>query len=317
MNRKPGAILLLFLLIFSLHSAGQQIGIGDWRDDLPYFNCISVAEAGSKIYCATPYAIFYYDKDDNSIQRFTKINGLSDIGISTISYNKDYKTLVIAYTNANIDLIKNNTIINVSDIKRATILGNKTINSIYFEGKYAYLCCGFGIVVLDVDKEEVHDTYYIGTNGSQVNVMSLTKDNHDTLFAATEKGVYIAAFNSPNLANYAVWKKDKRMDTTRLYKTIAYFSGEVIVNKSRGNDQGDTLFRYSNGSWSPWIRPFNNKVMNIQANYDKLIVSYNYFVHGFSSDFTEVINVYTYVTANPFPNDAIVDGSNAIWVCRA
>jgi hypothetical protein len=314
MNVTSRFFLLFLFSVVSLFSRGQQIAIGDWRDDLPYFDCISVAEAGSKIYCATPYSIFYYDKSDNSIQRFTKINGLSDIGITTLGYNTDFKTLVIAYTDANIDLIKNNTIINISDIKRATILGNKTINSIYFNGKYAYLSCGFGIVVLDVDKEEIHDTYYIGANGSQVNVMALTKDNHDTLFAATEKGIYLAYYNSPNLANFAAWKKDARMDTTKLYNAIVTFSNEVIVNKTRGGISGDTLFRYSNGAWTPWIRPVNNKVMNLQACYNNLVISYNYFVHGFAPDFSQSINIYSYFDGNPFPNDAIVDKDNTIWV---
>ncbi len=154
----------------------QQVPIGQWRDELPYTLCNSLTDAGSKIYVSTPYAVFYFDKDDNTITRITKITGLSDIGISTISYSKEYQTLVIAYSNANIDLIKNNTIINISDIKRKAILGNKTINNIFFIGKDAYLSCGFGIVVLDISKEEIRDTYYIGKEGSQVNVLGLTKD---------------------------------------------------------------------------------------------------------------------------------------------
>ena len=97
-----------------------------------------------------------------------KINGLSDIGISTINYSSEYNTIVVAYSNANIDLLKNEKVINISDIKRSSILGNKSINNVYFIGKYAYLSCSFGIVVLDIDKEEIHDTYYIGENGGQV-----------------------------------------------------------------------------------------------------------------------------------------------------
>ncbi|MGA2823405.1 MAG: hypothetical protein ABSE72_07745, partial [Bacteroidales bacterium] len=186
------SFISLFLFWVTITGFAQTTGIGQWRDHLPYSQCIAVKEVGSRIYCATVYSLFYYDKEDNSIQRINKINGLSDIGISTINYNASYNTLVIAYTNANIDLIKNNKIINISDIKRASILGNKTINDIYFIGPYAYLSCGFGIVVLDVNKEEIHDTYYIGDNGSQINVLGLTKDDHDTLFAATEQGIYLA-----------------------------------------------------------------------------------------------------------------------------
>ena len=122
--------LLTSLLVFSGITTvfAQQVPIGQWRDELPYTLVNSLTDAGTRIYASTPYAVFYFDKEDNSIVRITKISGLSDIGISSINYNKEYQTLVIAYSNANIDLIKNNSIINISDIKRKPILGNKTIN---------------------------------------------------------------------------------------------------------------------------------------------------------------------------------------------
>jgi hypothetical protein len=269
---------------------------------------------GSRIYCATPFSLFYYDKDDNSIQRVNKINGLSDIGISTINYNKEYHVLVIAYSNANIDLIKNNTIINISDIKRASILGNKTINDIYFIGPYAYLSCGFGIVVLDVNKEEIHDTYYIGANGGQVNVLGLTKDDHDTLFVATEHGIYLAYAKSSNLANYQSWTKDARMGSQAKYGYIASFNGQVIVSKYRTSPPGDSLYRYSNRNWSPWVMDISNPVQRIETCYGKLLISFNYFVKYYDADFNNINGVYSYNGVSPSPSDAIFDQAETIWV---
>ena len=201
-------IFLIFILFYQGFS--QQVPIGQWRDELPYNKVIAITEGGSRIYCATPYAVFYYDKADNTILRLTKINGLSDIGITAINYSSASQTLVIAYSNANIDLIKNNIVINISDIKRKDILGNKTINRINFIGSYAYLSCGFGIVVLDVNKEEIHDTYYIGQGGNHVNVLGIVKNSDDTLFAASDKGIYKASFQDPDLVDFSRWKKDSR-----------------------------------------------------------------------------------------------------------
>jgi hypothetical protein len=315
MNFKSRILFLVVFTLYVLRASSQQIGIGEWRDELPYYMCISVTEAESKIYSATPFALFSFDKDDNSVQRITKINGLSDIGISTINYNKEYKTLVIAYTNANLDIFKNSTIINISDIKRASILGNKTINNIYFIGKYAYLSCGFGIVVLDIDKEEIHDTYYIGPNGTQVNVLSLTKDNKDTLFAATEKGIYRAYANSPNLANYESWAKDRRIDTNGVYNTIAFFSGQVVVNKHGNNSTGDSLLRYSEGQWNNWVPEAGNiTILKIQATNNYLCITYNYFVKLFGPDYNFLEQIYNYFPGNPYPLDAIVDKDQTAWV---
>ncbi|MCX6245009.1 MAG: hypothetical protein NTU98_09925 [Bacteroidetes bacterium] len=314
MNPKRYLFIPLFVFLFSLTTFAQVTGIGQWRDHLPYSQCIAVKEVGSRIYCATSFSLFYFDQEDNSIQRLNKINGLSDIGISTINYNSAYNVLVIAYTNANIDLIKDNTIINISDIKRASILGNKTINDIYFIGQYAYLSCGFGIVVLDVAKEEIHDTYYIGANGGQVNVLGLTKDDHDTLFAATEHGIYLAYAKNPNLANYQSWTKDPRMNGQTKYDHIASFSGQVVVSRYNTSPKGDSLYRYSNGQWGVWVLDVSNPVQHLETTYGKLVIAFDFFVKYYDENFNIINGVYSYNGAGPTPADAVFDRNGMIWV---
>ncbi len=307
----------IFLFIFLFHgitSVLGQVPIGQWRDQLPYTLCNSVTEAGNKIYFSTPYAVFYFDKDDNSVNRITKINGLSDIGISCIKFNPEYNTIVIAYTNANIDLIKNNTIINISDIKRKQILGNKTINSVYFIGKYAYLSCGFGIVVLDIEKEEIRETYYIGKDGSQVNVLCMVMDDKDSLFAASDRGIYKAYSKDPNLANFASWRKDPAIDTTAKFNTITFFNGKVFVNKQKGSALADTIYTYASGKWNLWERPLYNPVMRLESNSKYLLVSYNYFVKVFNTSLEQTSDIWSYYPGNPFPQDAIADKNDYVWV---
>ncbi len=292
----------------------QQVPIGQWRDELPYTLCNSVTYAGTRIYASTPYAVFYYDREDNSVVRITKITGLSDIGISCINYNKEYKTLVIAYTNANIDLIRDNTIVNISDIKRKSILGNKTINNIYFKGKYAYLSCGFGIVVLDISKYEISETYYIGNQGGQVNVLALTIDDQDSLYAASEKGIYKAWSKDPNLANYQVWKKDTGIDTTAKYNSIVSFAGAVFVNKRTAFSGSDTLYRHTGGRWTPHPMSYYNPVMNLQAGEKYLTVAYNYFVTVLDLNLDVYTYVWGYEPGAPFPQDALTDDQGHVWI---
>ena len=86
---KPIFFSLLVAVLFPLY-AQTQIAIGEWRDHLPYLRTIAVVDAGDRVYCATDYSLFYYDKTDYTITRLTKVNGLSDIGISSMSYNETY-----------------------------------------------------------------------------------------------------------------------------------------------------------------------------------------------------------------------------------
>jgi len=314
MNIRSFLFLTFFLAAGLLQVCAQETPIGQWRDELPYNEVISVTEAGNLIFAATPYAIFYVDRDDNSVQRMTKINGLSDIGITAIRYNETTKTVVLTYSNANIDLINNLSVSNISDIKRKQILGNKTINSIYCRDKYAYLSCGFGIVVVDLEKEEIRDTYYIGPDGSPINVLSVTTDSHDTIWAATEVGIYKAWYKDPNLVNFASWTLDTRMEVNQRYNTITSLDEKVYVNKSRTTLNRDTIYVHQNGTWSPWITDVSNPVNKLEAGFGHLIVSYNYFLYVLDPDMTLLTKIWSYYPASPFPLDGIQGKENWVWI---
>ena len=138
MNKLKSTLFIAAWLITSFAIAQDGVSIGNWRTHLPYQKVIGVEVVGNKIYAATQYELFYYDTQDNSINILNKINGLSDIGISTIGYNESQHKLFVAYTNANVDLIDHDgNIRNMSDIKDKNIVGNKSINHVYFNGDLA------------------------------------------------------------------------------------------------------------------------------------------------------------------------------------
>src|ERR1035437_164001 len=105
-------IISLFIINYSLliSLSAQEVGIGKWCDHLPYTKGIAVADAGNLVYCATKQGLFYYDKKEGSVHKMSKITGLSDFGFSTVAFDTISSTLIVAYSNTNIDLIKNNTI---------------------------------------------------------------------------------------------------------------------------------------------------------------------------------------------------------------
>ena len=113
--RISGFALLFISCFFQL--VAQDIAIGQWRDHLAYNKGTSVAIAGDKVYCAADGNLFLFNKKDETTQRQTKIEGLSDVGAVKVAYNKNQKTLVVAYSNTNIDLITENSIYNLPDIK--------------------------------------------------------------------------------------------------------------------------------------------------------------------------------------------------------
>jgi streptogramin lyase len=319
MNRYT-SLLVIFLLFSPLsHIMAQGVGIGEWKDHLPYSNCIAVADAGDIIYCATPYSLFSVRKSDKTIERLNKITGLSDIGISAISYSKEYKTLIIAYTNANIDLLKDGSVINMSDIKRTPSLLNKTINKIMFIGKYAYLSCGFGIVVLDVDREEIHDTYYIGSEGEKLNVLDLTFNTADNQFyAATEKGIYQANAND-YLAFFESWKQVTGLPVPDgRYNLIAAFEGRVYTNNtpqiSSPYDTKDTLLVYTNGIWNYFQDTRPNSRYSLRVYDGKLLICGYLYLDVYDQGETKLFGLWTYNPEAVLPSDALMDSDNNLWI---
>ena len=281
MNKLKSTLIIALWLVSSFAIAQDGVSIGNWRTHLPYQEVIGVEPIGNKIYAATRYELFYYDTQDNSINILNKINGLSDIGISTIGYNESQRKLFVAYTNANVDLIDHNgNIHNMSDIKEKNIVGNKSINHVYFQDDLAYVACGFGIVVFDLKKEEVKDTYYIGNQGDMVNVTDVAFYN-GRIYACTDNGVYYASQDAPNLANYAAW----HFDTSLIHPHLAYtemevFGGKMLLNYNGGNN-ADTLFVFDGSHWSYFDKENVSEKRQMRAYNDRLLLTnrYNVSVH--------------------------------------
>lgn len=309
------SFLPLIFLIFTQQLFSQQVGIGQWRDMLPYDNTITVSQVDQRIYCATPYSLFYYDKEDFSIQRISKVNGLTDIGVSDIDYNEEEDVLVVAYTNTNLDLVRKGSFVNIPDIKRKEILGNKTINRVMNKGKDAYLSCGFGIVVVNLEKQEIKDTYYIGNEGSSVNVLDMAY-NDTSLFAATEEGVYYADINNPNLAFFENWKKLNTLpDPEGTYNHVHTFGDHLLVNYYPEDEEQDLLLAWTGGEWVNFDTEGSGRTKNLNNSGQTLLVSYEFFTKEYDTDLNTLLKVYTYGPAiTPTPNDMIKDEENFYWI---
>lgn len=310
--------LLLFssLALIISPNANSQTAIGEWRDHLPYNQAISVADVGDAVYCATNFSLFTYTKDDQSVQRISKVNGLSDVGIASLAYSEQYKILVIAYTNTNLDLLKDGKIINISDIKRRQILGNKTINNITINDSLAYLSCGFGIVVLDIKNEEFPEpTYYIGAQGSQVNVLDITF-GRDSIYAGSTSGIYKASMQSPNLADFNVWSKDQRLHPNTIFNTICYFEDRLFANNTYEGWLTDTVFMYDYDSHQWSVMPQSDHLMKyrIRASQEQLVVVSEWGVRIYNSAYEMTFDLEMPGGVVLRSRDAVIDKDNLKWI---
>ncbi|MBN2612069.1 MAG: T9SS type A sorting domain-containing protein [Bacteroidales bacterium] len=306
---KDYKIHLFFFFTFCINVAiNGQLPNGVWRDHLPYSNARRIAEVNNKIFCSTTGGLFSYNKTDFALQKFSKVNGLGDIGITALNYNEGLQVLVIGYDNGNIDMIKNDSVINLPDIKRKLIIGDKAINNIQFINNYAYLACGFGIVVVDIQKNEFKDTYLFGPNGNQIFVNDIATDG-EKIFASTNQGIISAYLNSPNLVDYNYWNKLSSLpDENAEYKSIAYFQGKLLAIYQNPLTSSSDIIEISKDSWKTWSpEPLNYRVINVHNNLLVLVSDYN------SQVYDQSFNL-VYQAATVLPQYAYYDKDGILWI---
>jgi len=237
-----------------------------WKEYLPYHSAIDVAAGDDKIYCATPYSLFTVDLSDNSIDRLSRITGLTETGISAISYDEVSHKLFIAYSNSDIDIVYRNDIFNIPDLKRETISGDKSIYNIYLLGKNYYLSTGLGVIIVDGDRYEIKDSWIIGNNGSHVKVSGFTSDG-SFYYAATDEGLKRTSVSDPNPANYLDWQLLSGANglSSGACGNVVTVNNKVVALKN------DSLFAFNGTTWNLFYAD-GNKITSINATSGKIAI---------------------------------------------
>ncbi len=312
-------LLLLWTSIGMVPFLIAQNPLGTWQDHLPYRRAIGVVEGDGNIYCASTTAVFRYDMATGEIERITKANALSDVGIQGLAWNEPLGMLLVYYTNGNLDLIQGDRAFNMGDIRRSSILGNKGIYSVHMEGTLAYLGCGFGIVLVDLERREVRETWFIGPSGSQVQVNGITIWN-DSIYAATNTGLYTASTNAPNLAAFSSWARRSDMPQAMAngpFNAVARLGDRILLNYRSSLPEADTLLLLDQSNTFQRYSPLygrRNLNLDVSTNGEFVIIAHVLDIHRYNVALEEITFQFGYEGTAPFPNQAIHGSDGAFWV---
>lgn len=298
-------VLLVFLPIILL---AQVPPIEQWREHLPWQNAIQVVK-GDQLYCATQYSVYAVDAK-NEITRYSKVNGLNDIGVNAIGWDAATKQLVIAYNNSNLDILKEGIVKNIGDIKRSTISGSKIINHVFCNNGFAYLSSGLGIIIANLSKYEITDTWIIGNGGAQIRINAFISDatNH---YAATTEGLKTIAINQANPANFNNWQliTGNGLSGGEIRKIIAA-NNQLIVLKN------DSLFIRNGTNWQLMYADNAWPILSVEANEDKIIIAQRTIAGASRVIQLNTSGAIERTLISPgiisFPRHAIIDNGN-IW----
>ena len=269
-NRLTTFRLMKLLVIIHCVLPNTNAQIGTWQTHFNYLNAKDLAIVEKNIYCVTENGFFYYDTVEKQTIKLSKIDGFTETGIAKIGYNSVLKTLVIAYQSGNIDLLTVNAkgepfkIINIPLLKESSsIQGNKAVNHIQFKGKIAYLAYDFGLVVLDIEKQDIRETYQnLGNNGSPITIYK-SVFTPDSIYLSTSQGIRGAKFSSNiNLQFFGNWKTLINQNLL-----LSNFQNGIILGSNLGE-----IFTYQHGKYGNFIK-FSGKIEDIE-----LVNNQEYFI---------------------------------------
>ena len=253
--------------MLTLHALAQAPPIGSWRVHHSYAGTLEVVK-GDKIYTATPEAIFS-NNASNQFEYFNKLTGLAEASIATICWDSETEQLVVAYTNNNIDVIKGGLVKNIYDLVRTSRI--QKINSIYTDKGMAYLSTNIGVVVIDLFKYEIKESWILGSNANTLDVFSLTK-SLGNWYAATPNGIYTTSVSNANIADAKSWTVFYNAANNIPVKKISSTPTGLIIEKNdsllliQSTTANTTLFYKASEQIKSW--QFNEQKITI-ATTDK------------------------------------------------
>lgn len=259
-------LLLICVVNVALIHAQKPIGIGQWRTHLPYNSVYSVTEGPDLIYVASESSFYSFNLRTGEIELFSKVNGFSDVEVSKLDYYHAMNLLFIGYQNANIDLlIDGRTIVNIPEVYREQIVGEKEINDIYFYSNVAYVSTTFGILEVDLEKFEIKADYRrigpMGQLGKITPVESVCILN-GFIYATTPDGVVKANLNS-NLSDANAWSLD-----------LATKGGKMNVFNGRIYADVNSMVRVYDGiAWGYFDGMNNRETRSMDVNQNTLVIT--------------------------------------------
>ena len=197
-------------------------GIGSWRLHMACHNATQCVVVNDKVYVLSDGSLYSYTPDTEFVECYDKANAISDQGIRHIGVCDKSNKLVIIYENGNIDLMyPDGGVLNITDLSTSTSFDPR-VNDLRIANGKAYLSTNFGVVVLDIVREEFGGTYVLGK------VTHSCVELDGIICAATASGLYRGDVNS-NLLDVTNWT----LLSNNIYVQLTTFEKSLLALKSK------------------------------------------------------------------------------------
>ena len=178
----------------------EPIQIGYWRVHFNFNDIQLVHYFDNKIYAAANKGMFYLDLEDNSINKLSTINGLSNNAVSAMI--DDGKSLIVGYTSGQIDFLSEFAIMHINlSVENFSV----KINSFNIYENILYVSSSDGLFLVDIDTKQVLEHYSNIDNEISVLDVISTQILNDSIYVLTTESMYYAPLFGNNLLDFNSW----------------------------------------------------------------------------------------------------------------
>jgi ligand-binding sensor domain-containing protein len=273
--------ILAFLFVFTYtFNFSQQAG--NWKIYTSMRNINDFVISNNSIWGASTGGAFQYNLNDGTYKKFTKVEGMTGINITSTVLDKSGNVWFGGSNGALDELnIGSNQIGTIPDILNSD-RPNKQINSLQSSGDTIIAATDFGITLIDPNNKVLFDTFfkfdYLISN-SKINFAA----KYDLIYAASDNGAIIQKSGSTNLSapeSWTVYSVNNGLPSNKIYKIIK-FGNSIIAASDKG------ISKYNGQGFETYIpQLINFNITDLYVNNDTLFI------------LDSGINVYSFANGN-------------------
>lgn len=243
--KRINRLLFVALLCIQCIPAFSRSKVGSWKEHYTYLAANKMCEWNGEWVVATPEGLMCYSLSDGTIRLISSLTGLTEKGIVDIGFDAQTQSLIVAYSNGALDILCNDKIFSIKDIKTFGV-GSNVLKGIFIGTKiYAY--GSFGIAVVDVFRREIRDNFWPLDPIDSKGILSL-QEYEGRLYATIPNALYSIDAQSALMSDPSAWKLE--FGGSGISCMLATVSGLfVAVDKTDGTS---LLRKYQSGQWSDY-----------------------------------------------------------------
>jgi hypothetical protein len=299
----------IFLILGLFASQSQaQVATGNWRIHKNYHGAQEITIIDEKVFCRTFDGTFILNTSDNSLELISKVTGYSNDNVVKVVPNPSTKQAIVLYSDADIDIIENNKIINIPDVKLKQLTGLKQFYTAYCNESIAYIGTSFGIILLDLEKYEIKDTWNFLAPGKNTSVRDIEIFN-GKVYAASDSGLYYADFTNNFLNDPSQWTK---FDTNSSFPNEPVSQVEIFNNTLFAR-LGNKPYQLNDSIWVRNEKIDNTGLISIKATETSLYSVHNFGIKIYNAQYETIKEKFVNDLSNAFIQDGIIEKDSTFW----